>query len=73
MAQKSFAEQRLDRMYEMDETYRNTLAARATNRDLLRGLIAEGDVFTTEQVAAIKEVYPDRAARATDDEDQTEG
>lgn len=64
MANKDMASLLIDKMYELQETYESVLSVREKNRRTLRDL-ADQNLLTEEQVAAITEVYPERAARKT--------
>lgn len=54
----------IDMMYELEEEYRGLLERRQANRRSLNDLIAQ-DLLDTDKVAAIREVYPERAARGS--------
>jgi hypothetical protein len=61
---KSLEERLIDRMYELEETYRVTLEQRATNRRSLRDLLTQG-MLSEEQAIAVEEHYPERAPRGS--------
>lgn len=64
MATKSLEDRLIDRMHELEESYRNTLEARARNRRSLRDLLLDG-MLSDEQALAVEEIYPERAARGS--------
>ena len=64
MATKTLEDRLIDRMYELEEQYRDILDARAANRRSLRDLVSQG-MLSNEQVTAINEIYKERAPRGS--------
>lgn len=64
MANKSLEDRLIDRMYELEETYRSVLEQRTINRRSLRDLLIQG-LLSDEQATAVEETYPERAPRGS--------
>lgn len=62
----------IERMYELEDSYRSILEARAKNRMSLRNLLDE-DMLTTEQGNAVLSIYPERKSRGSEDESDVNG
>lgn len=61
---KGLDERLIDRMFELEEQYRNILEARTRNRNSLRDLANDG-MLSAEQAAAVRETYRERAPRGS--------
>lgn len=64
MASVTLEAKLIERMNEIEDDYRALLEQRAANRRSLNDLIAQ-DLLSPEQVAAVRETYPERAPRGS--------
>lgn len=69
MANQTLESKLIERMYELESTYRELLETRQANRRSLNDLIAQ-DLLDADTVAAVREIYPERAPRGSSTESE---